>query len=228
MTSTDARPRTPSVSELQAALLAVRNGEFATGPAGSGAASPVATVALDEVAGRPSARLDVEVFEVAGRAAPGRRRPAPPSLVTASPAERGVWLLGAHGGSGARCLAAVLSGTRNAGKQWPAPTEGREQIALVCRSSQRGLSAAQDHARHFRDGELLQRLDLLGVIVSADGPGRVPPPLRRLEKLLSGAVPILGEIPWQPAWRLGPAQPLAEAPAWLSKLQQSLAAAVTR
>ena len=139
-----------------------------------------------------------------------------------------MWLLGAHGGSGARCLAAVLGGTRDAGKQWPTPTGGREQIVLVCRSSQRGLSAAQDHARHFRDGELRQRLDLLGVIVSADGPGRVPPPLRRLEKLLSGAVPILGEIPWQPAWRLGPAQPLAEAPAWLSKLQQALAAAVTR
>ena len=223
MISTDAPPRTPSISELQAALLAVRNGDFATGPASAGAA----TVPPAEVAGRPLAGLDVEVFDVAGRAA-GQRRPAPPSLVTASPAERGVWLLGAHGGSGARCLAAVLGGTRHAGKQWPTPTGGREQIALVCRSSQRGLSAAQDHARHFRDGELRQRLDLLGVIVSADGPGRVPPPLRRLEKLLSGAVPILGEIPWQPAWRLGPAQPLAEAPAWLSKLQQALAAAVTR
>ncbi len=222
MTGTDARPRTPSISELQAALLAVRNGDFATGPAAASAGT--ATVPLE--VGRPPSRLDVEVFDVAGR--PATRRPAPPSLVTASPAERGVWLLGVHGGSGARCLAAVLSGTRNAGKQWPTPTGGREQIALVCRSSQRGLSAAQDHARQFRDGELRQRLDLLGVIVSADGPGRVPPPLRRLEKLLSGATPILGEIPWQPAWRLGPAQPPTEAPAWLSKLQQALAAAVTR
>ena len=223
MTSADARPRTPSISELQAALLAVRNGEFANGPADSTAALPAATVPL-EVADRTPGRLDVEL-DVAGAPA-GQRRPPPPSPVTARPAGRGVWLLGAHGGSGARCLAAVLSGTRHAGKQWPTPTAGREQIVLVCRSSQRGLSAAQDHVRHFRDGELRQRLDLLGVIVSAAAPGKVPPPLRRLEKLLSGAVPILGEVPWQPAWRLGRAQPPTEMQAWLSKLQQALAAAM--
>ena len=200
MTSTNARPRTPSISELQAALQGARNGQFAESPA-------------------------LPTLEADDRTPPEDRLP----VTTAPPAGPGVRLLGAHGGSGARCLAAVLDGTRHAaGKQWPTPTAGREQIVLVCRSSQRGLSAAQHHARHFRDGELRQRLDLLGVIVSADAPGRVPPPLRRLQKLLSGAVPILGEIPWQPAWRLGPAQPLAEAPAWLSKLQQALAAAVTR
>ena len=223
MTRTHALRRTASVSELQAALLAVRNGEFATGAAGSGAASPAATVPLEAGNHTPD-RLDVELLDIASRPA-GQRPPGP---VTAPPAGRGVWLLGAHGGSGTRCLAAVLGGTRNAGKQWPTPPAGREQIVLVCRSSQRGLSAAQDHARHFRDGELRQRLDLLGVIVSADAPGRLPPPLRRLQKLLSGAVPILGEIPWQPAWRLGPPQPPTDSQAWLSKLQQALTAAVTR
>jgi hypothetical protein len=90
------------------------------------------------------------------------------------------------------------------------------------------LASAQDYAREFRDGGLRERLDLLGVIVSADAPGRIPPALRRFERLISGAVPILGEVPWQPGWRLAPAQSLEQPPTWLTKLQHAIAAAVPR
>ena len=40
----------------------------------------------------------------------------------------GVWLLGTHGGSGVRCLSAVLPGTRCAGKVWPEAVAGRAMI----------------------------------------------------------------------------------------------------
>lgn len=200
MTTAEAKPRTPSVSQLQAALLAARQGAFAGGPTG------------------PAAEL------------PTRPAPRPPVADRTAVADQGsgVWLVGTHGGSGARCLSSVLHGTRHAGKRWPDPSGGRDLVVLVCRSSQRGLASAQDYARGFRDGALGERLQLLGVIVSAAAPGRTPPALRRFERLLSGAVPILGEVPWQPAWRLGPPQPLAEPPSWLTKLQQALAAARPR
>jgi hypothetical protein len=151
---------------------------------------------------------------------------APPHADPAASGGAGVWLLGTHGGSGVRCLSAVLPGTRCAGKVWPEAVAGREPVVLVCRGNHRGLTSAQEYARAYRDGELATGLELLGVIVSADAPGRTPPPLRRLERLLSGAAPILGHAPWEPGWRLGPAQPPGEQPLpWVTKLSLALTAA---
>jgi hypothetical protein len=202
--------RTPSVSELQAALLAARNGQFA---------SPKTTPV---VAAAPPPRPEVATPQAAASVA---SPPAGPPTGAAPSGGTGVWLLGTHGGSGVRCLATVLAGTRSAGKLWPAPASDREPVVLVCRGNQRGLSSAQEYARIYRDRELGEHLDLLGVIVSADAPGRVPPPLRRLERLLSGAVPILGRVPWEPTWRLGPPTAAGEPLPWVGQLAQALAAA---
>ena len=201
---------TPSVSELQAALLAARNGQFAAPSAAPGAAAPQPS--------RPG---------VATPPAPVvASAPPPPAVAPASGATR-VWLLGTHGGSGVRCLAAVLPGTGCAGKAWPAPQTGREPVVLVCRGNHRGLRSAQEYARAYRDSGLAEQLQLVGVIVSADAPGRTPPALRRLERLLSGAVPILGHAPWEPTWRIGPPQPApgADPLPWVSKLGLAIAAA---
>lgn len=206
MTAT-ATGHVPSVSELQAALVAARSGQFATPDATGPAPADVATPA----------------------APPFVASPVPPAHVPARPESggTGVWLLGTHGGSGARCLSAVLNGTRLAGKTWPTPVNGREPVVLVCRGDHRGLSSAQEYARAYRDGGLAEQLQLVGVIVSADAPGRTPPPLRRLERLLSGAAPIIGHAPWEPTWRTGPPQTTAAAEAlpWAAKLGQALAAA---
>lgn len=137
----------------------------------------------------------------------------------------GLWLLGTHGGSGARCLSAVLPGTHSAGRAWPTSSQTREPVVLVCRGNHRGLTTAQDYARVYRDEGLAERLQLLGVIVCADAPGRSPTALRRLERLLSGAVPILGHAPWEPSWRLRPAVAGGEPLSWVAKLAQTLNAA---
>lgn len=203
--ATDTPRHTPSVSELQAALVAARNGQFA---------SPTA----------PTAMLHAQTAPM-----PAVRSTTPPPPASARPAASGgagLWLLGTHGASGVRCLAAVLAGTRCAGKVWPEAVGDREPIVLVCRGNHRGLTSAQEYARTYRDSELAAGLELLGVIVSADAPGRTPPPLRRLERLLSGAAPILGHAPWEPSWRLGPPQPGGAEPLpWVTKLSQALTAA---
>jgi hypothetical protein len=208
--ATDAPRRTPSVSELQAALVAARNGQFASPTVPAPAAAPTPEAQTAPLPAVPAVA------------------PPPPISGPAASGGTGVWLLGTHGGSGVRCLAAVLPGARCAGKAWPEAVAGREPVVLVCRGNHRGLTSAQEYARAYRDGELAAALQLLGVIVSADAPGRTPPPLRRLERLLSGAAPILGHAPWEPSWRLGPAQAVDGEPLpWVTKLSQALTAAAS-
>ena len=67
MTGSDARRRTPSISELQAALRAARNGRSATGAT---TASPRATVALGAADSTPGG-LDGGLLDVGGRRARG-------------------------------------------------------------------------------------------------------------------------------------------------------------
>ena len=139
MTSTDAAVaprRIPSVSELQAALIAAQAGQFATPTA----AAPAPSRLVDP---RPAA---------AGGARHDTSRPVAAAARAAG--GDGLWLLGTHGGSGARCLSSVLPGTRRAGKQWPPARAAREPVVLVCRANHRGLTSAQDHARAYRDGGL--------------------------------------------------------------------------
>lgn len=191
MTSLSAR-RTPSVSELQAALLAARRGDFAVmqAPAPARVEQPP----------RPA------------------ERPRPPAPSPSAPVA-GALLVGAHGGSGARSVAAVLPGAQYAGRDWP---DGQHRAVLVCRSTHRGLAATQALAREYRDGLAPAGIGLLGVIVVADCPGKMPGPLRRMARVMSGAVPILGEVPWIPAWRLGPPQPADELPSWASALRAAV------
>lgn len=193
--------------ELQAALEAARNGQFAS-------AAPIDQL---PAAGEPAQPRT-------------RRRTRPPvtqqKLAVPGDPVPGAWLLGTHGASGARCLSAVLPGTRYASQQWPESCGARAPLVLVCRSNHRGLTSAQEYARAYRDGELAGQLQLLGVIVSADAPARRPVALRRLERLLSGAVPILAHVPWEPQWRLGPPSNQSPPPAWVAKIAEALTAAV--
>lgn len=198
MTSLGAR-RTPSVSELQAALLAARHGAFAA----------------VEAPAPPSIEQPTQPTERVRRAPTSPPAAPPPAAPPASTA----LLVGAHGGSGARSVAAVLPGAQYAGRDWP---DGQHRAVLVCRSTHRGLAATQALAREYRDGLAPTGVRLLGVIVVADCPGRLPAPLRRMSKLMSGAVPILGEVPWIPAWRLGPPQPADELPGWATALRTAI------
>lgn len=149
----------------------------------------------------------------------------PQTLVTPNDPGQAVWLLGTHAASGARCLSAAVPGTRYSAQQWPTATAVREPVVLVCRSNHRGLTSAQEYARAYRDGEFAGQLQLLGVIVSADAPARQPVALRRLERLLSGAVPILAHVPWEPQWRLSPPSNQSPPPAWVAKIAEALTAA---
>ena len=44
---------------------------------------------------------------------------------------------------------------------------------------------------------------LLGLVLIADAPGRLPRPLAQLAGLVCGGVPAVWSLPWIEAWRLG-------------------------
>src|SRR5699024_2860159 len=64
-----------------------------------------------------------------------------------------------------------------------------------------GLLATQTAATKWASGAV--DVDLLGLVLVADAPGRLSRPLRDLARLVSGGLPRVWNLPWIDAWRLG-------------------------
>lgn len=112
----------------------------------------------------------------------------------------GLWMVGAHGGAGASTWAHILE-VGDAGTAWPQhvnPTCSLD-IVVCCRSTVVGLRAAQDVAIEWASGALPGQL--VGLVVGADAPGRLPRELREQLQITSGAFPRYTFVPWQAQWR---------------------------
>lgn len=116
---------------------------------------------------------------------------------------RALWWLGAHGGAGETTLAGLMGGSRDAGHAWPIGDSDtdRARVVLVARTSAGGLMAAQAAATEWASGSVA--VELLGLALVADAPGRVPRGLRELSELVAGGVPRLWLVPWVERWRQG-------------------------
>jgi hypothetical protein len=116
-----------------------------------------------------------------------------------------------HGGAGESTLATLAAGSRPAQHGWPvAETPGTSsRVALVARTNWTGLTAAQRAATEWASGVLGESIQLAGLILIPDAPGRLPKPLRDLQQVISGGVPHVWTLPWVEAWRLGPVNPAA-------------------
>ncbi|WP_454173552.1 DUF6668 family protein [Microbacterium maritypicum] len=124
------------------------------------------------------------VPDAVGPVAPQRGIPAPDRVDQLPVHDRGataaLWWVGAHGGSGESTLAALMPGTQAAGHAWPrTPSQTPARTVLVARGDARGLRAAQDAMRQWAAG-LVPSVEVLGLVVMADAPGRVPRSLRDL------------------------------------------------
>nr|WP_245702893.1 hypothetical protein [Arthrobacter subterraneus] len=49
-------------------------------------------------------------------------------------------------------------------------------------------------------------MELMGLAVLADAPGKLPKPLRDLATIVGGGAPRLWHLPWVEAWRTGDAE----------------------
>lgn len=140
--------------------------------------------------------------------APALSLPAP-GLVSAPPAGRsrdkatlpvdGVALLGAHGGAGVTSLlrAGLDRVAVDADRRWPPAGP----VLLVARTSTSGLEWARDLARQHASGQAGD-VELLGLVLLPDAPGRLPARTCELRDLVSGAFARTWQLPWLEEWRL--------------------------
>ncbi|GMA33726.1 DUF6668 family protein [Litorihabitans aurantiacus] len=115
-----------------------------------------------------------------------------------------LWVVGTHGGSGESLLAQLREGWAPGGHAWPEQQYSNRaaRVLLACRGSAHGLNSARAAAMQWAAGKS-PTVELIGLVVVADAPGRAPKPLRDLAALVGGGVPRLWHVPWIEAWRLG-------------------------
>ena len=104
---------------------------------------------------------------------------------------------GAHRGAGITTLAREFGGADLGMTSTPSLP-----ILVVCRCSISGLIAAQ----HLAASELSESptWKCLGLVIVADGPGRLHKPVSELAALVAGGYPAQWSIPWVESWRVQP------------------------
>ena len=146
----------------------------------------------------------------------------PPTALRGTHSERignpflpdGWFLLAAHGGAGAGLLA-QLSATAaeqeqdlgrvgiDAGQLWPEPTlERTGAVVVVSRTTVSGLTKARDLAAQYLGGAAPPGTALLGVVLVADQPGKLPTPVAASAGLLDGVFARTWHVPYVPQYRL--------------------------
>lgn len=135
-----------------------------------------------------------------------------------------LWWVGVHGGAGESTLERIFRGTRASSHRWPvAPPPARPVVMLVARTDAWGLRAVQ-RAMHECQTRGLS-LELLGLVLIADAPTRLPRGLRDLQRVVSGSVPRVWSLPWVESWRAGEVPSQANAPKEAERLLEDLRSA---
>lgn len=112
-----------------------------------------------------------------------------------------LWITGTHGGAGESRIADLLHGTRVTDHCWPVLQDGsKPRVLLVCRADMRGLTTARSALTQWASGATPE-VDLLGLAILADAPGKSPKALRDFAAIVGGGAPRLWTLPWVEAWR---------------------------
>ncbi|MET8094600.1 hypothetical protein [Micromonospora sp. NPDC005220] len=116
--------------------------------------------------------------------------------------DEGIGWIGAHGGAGASTLTRLLGGT-DIGCRWPDAAIGEPaRVAVVGRTNLDGLRAVSRALNAMREGRHPAGMRLVGVVLIADAPGRLPAPLLGRIRLLRSIAPV-HRVPWVPSYRVG-------------------------
>lgn len=174
----------------------------------------------------------VEVDEPSGPLTPQPHVPSPEDAlpVNHTHASATLWVVGAHGGSGESTLADLDESWQAAGHAWPElPGGAPAACVVVARTNVRSLLAARTALTQWAASAAGESVRLLGLVLVADAPGKIPAPIRDLAKVVGGGAPRVWHVPWVEAWRLG--DPVTErTPRAVTKLVsqlRSLAATAT-
>ncbi|MGF6885935.1 hypothetical protein ABIA39_007552 [Nocardia sp. GAS34] len=140
-----------------------------------------------DTAGEPPARLDPATIEAPSpdRAAPIRETPLP----TTGPHPPLFAVVGAHGGAGASTLARWWAAAADAGVAWPGSARTTQRVVLAARECIPGLTAAADRLREWHAGLAPEGVSLVGLVLIAARPGRIPAAVRRFRRTVADLVP---------------------------------------
>ena len=182
----------PPLSHLVARIAATRGLTLTVEPASVLAAAP------------PRVAVGVAAGLVSGLRADRRpdRGVGDSCTADAAAGAGGVVLLAAHGGAGVSCLlraGLAAAGGVDAGRCWPG---AGSTVLMVTRTSTSGLEWARDLVRQHARGTAGVDVQLAGVILVADAPGRLPARIRALADLVCGAFVRSWQVPWLLEWRL--------------------------
>jgi hypothetical protein len=110
----------------------------------------------------------------------------------ASAADPEWWWAGCHGGAGATTLLRLTQHGRDAQRTWPLQPGRDSKVVLVARTHVDGLRAARLSAQQWASGSLPDQIKLLGLVLAADAPGRLPRELAEQVQVVRGTVPGRG------------------------------------
>jgi hypothetical protein len=113
-----------------------------------------------------------------------------------------LWIIGTHGGAGETRISELIASARTAGHAWPVLEEEKQppRVLLVCRSDIRGLTTAQNALIEWAS-KASPRVDLLGLAIMADTPGKLPKPLKDFATIVGNGAPRHWLLPWVEEWR---------------------------
>lgn len=133
-----------------------------------------------------------------------------------------LWVVGAHGGAGESSLADLDERWVASGHSWPVLRDLTPcQCVVVARTSVRGLLAARTALTQWASSGIGPSARVVGLVLVADAPGKLPTPLRDLAKVVAGGAPRVWQVPWIEAWRLGE-PPASASPRAVTKLVSDL------
>ncbi len=124
--------------------------------------------------------------------------------LTGTEAEVQCWFLGAHGGAGESTLARLFARFAPAGHAWPLAPHGwpPPRVVLCARTNFWGMRAAQAAMRDW-SANYRRHVEVLGLVLVADRPGRLPRSLSDFQRDLEGAAANVWRLPWVDRWSLG-------------------------
>ncbi|MEU6559256.1 hypothetical protein [Nocardia nova] len=105
-------------------------------------------------------------------------------------------VLGAHGGAGASTLARWWAHAADTGLAWPGSAATTQRVVVVARDCLPGLVAAADRLREWHAGLVPDGVTVVGLVVIAPRPGRVPAAVRRYRATISGLAAAVWSIAW--------------------------------
>lgn len=117
-----------------------------------------------------------------------------------------VWIVGAHGGAGESTLAALDEGFAATNHRWPTieDDDPSNLVLVVARTHAHGLACAARVLGQWASGDLPGLpLELLGLVLIEDAPGKLPRELADQVRISAGGAPRSWLVGFSPDIRVG-------------------------